>query len=957
MSLLDTSEVQIYSSRDKIREDLTDYAKEYLDLQTVDLTKTSFVSYIINVLSALSSNQLFYSSTVYREGFLLQAQLTDSVYNLSRWIGYTVPLATPSTVDVLFTIPLNFKDYNVTFQIPYDYRVFASEIPFTIDTTFESSSVESIVNTNSITVNVKNNRSVTVRDSLGFTTPVVIDTTTDPSNPVANFILPFVQQEYSMQQFQVPTDLEFFQFYTKRLSTNGQVNNIEVYMMEVDDSMFPVQYEITEGSGNYTIINNVNEIDTLEKFVNVFDENQRSKGKWEESEGGLFTLSQDEKKYVLTPLSDKIELGFGNGVIGAQPGPGQWAFIFISETLGEDGNIIPGSIRTSDQILYESNVPDANTPSVTNRKIQRIRWDVVNTIPSTGGGDIPTHTEIKQNAISNLRSKSRLVSQEDYQDFNTIVPEIPIEDNTEPILKRSDLKINEIVVFSQLVYDNPDNSNGNAEIVPTRNAIFPVDSTGYIPQDSTAVVPSGNFFIPRGSVIEILNSEGTYEDYQTIFDMQLDIDSKSAYYEYVTKGVNITTSVTSDSDINNSYISIPSVDVSSDVDVNNPDIITVEVDANVNNVQGGPSPSYKAYLIADYMTNPDTQKIEAYETVKDGDGNITNFKFKINEFLDFPTGNVDFKIQVYTSPGNEQISIYEFSTTVRLDLSDFMFSGITEGVGDYGQDVWNVHDVPVILSEYLTQSGFDTTDFETRVIQKFVSSIKINDRKMLTDFVNIKVPDTTGPLTNMQYNTPDYTVISYTESSVPSSPENFDTYIVNGSEGGAWAGHQNDIAKCVSPSWQFISPQIGDQVEIDNPLDLDDPDNGTVLISNGCEWKAINSVGGDEPLFSIPFFVKLKITRDSTTISSNSQIVSNIKEALIDRFATRFGMDVDIDRSEIIEVVHGIGGVKYVELTEPFVNIRFKYELDDLTPSQLQDYTPQLCAFTTDTIEVTITNA
>jgi len=954
MSIFESTEVQIYGSRDTIREDLTDFAKQYLDLQTVDLTKTSFVSYIINVMSILASNQLFYSSTIYREGFLLEAQLTDSVYNLARWIGYTVPLATPSTVDVLFSMPLKFQDYNVTFQIPYDYKTYAGDIPFTVDPTFESSAGDDISNTSGITVNVKNNRSVVVRDALGFTTPVSIDTTTDPNNPVANFILPFVQQEYSMQQFQIPTDLEFFQFYVKRLSVTGQVNQIEIYIMEVNDNLFPVKYEISSGSGNYTIINSVNEIDTLEKFVRVFDESKRATGKWEVSDAGLFTLGQSDKKYVLTPYPDEIELGFGNGVIGAQPNPGYWTFVFISETLGEDGNIIPGSVRTSDQILYESNIPDANNPSVTNRKISRIRWSVVNTIPSTGGADIPTNAEVKQNAITNLRSKSRLVSGPDYQELNIIAPDLPIEESTEPILKRSDLKINEIVVFSQLVYDNPNNSSGNTEIVPTRNVIFPVDSTGYIPIDTTAIVPSGHYYVPRGAPIYVVNSEGENEKYQTLFDMRLDTSVRSAYYEYVVDEINITTSVISDANINNSYISIPSVDIESQVTPTNPDIITIDFNANVNNVQGGPSTSYKAYLTAAYMTNPDSQKIAAYETVKDSEGNITAFKFHITDFLDFPTGETTFTIQIYTDPGNEQISIYQFSTIIRQDLSDFMFSSLTSGFNSLGRPVWNIHDVPVVLSAYFQQSGFSIPDFERRTVQQFISNVKVNDKKMITDFLNIKMADTTGPLTNMQYNTPDFTIISYTMSAVPSDPDNFDSYLVNGTEGGVWAGHQNEIAKYVDPSWQFIEPRPGQQALVNNPLDINDPYNGQVLISNSCDWESLTSVGSTNPLFGIPFYIRARINRDTTTAASNSQIVSNIKTALLNRFSSRFGMDVDIDRSEIIEVIRGVSGVLYVELLDPFVDIRFKYELDDLTQAQLQDYTPQLVAFTTDTISVTV---
>ena len=61
---------QIYLSRDQIRSQITDYIKTYLELENVDLTKTSFLSFIVNLLSTLTSNLMFYQSSVYREFFL-----------------------------------------------------------------------------------------------------------------------------------------------------------------------------------------------------------------------------------------------------------------------------------------------------------------------------------------------------------------------------------------------------------------------------------------------------------------------------------------------------------------------------------------------------------------------------------------------------------------------------------------------------------------------------------------------------------------------------------------------------------------------------------------------------------------------------------------------------------------------------------------------------------------------
>ena len=96
---------QFYLSRDQIRSQIIDLTKEYLELENVDLTKSSFLSFIIETLSTLSGNLTFYESNVYKEFFLTQAQLPDSVYNLSTFLGYNPSEAQYSTANLLITIP------------------------------------------------------------------------------------------------------------------------------------------------------------------------------------------------------------------------------------------------------------------------------------------------------------------------------------------------------------------------------------------------------------------------------------------------------------------------------------------------------------------------------------------------------------------------------------------------------------------------------------------------------------------------------------------------------------------------------------------------------------------------------------------------------------------------------------------------------------------------------------
>jgi len=62
---------QIYRSRDQIRNEVITKIRQYLELENVDLTKSSFLSFLVEILSSLTSDLLFYQLASYREFFWL----------------------------------------------------------------------------------------------------------------------------------------------------------------------------------------------------------------------------------------------------------------------------------------------------------------------------------------------------------------------------------------------------------------------------------------------------------------------------------------------------------------------------------------------------------------------------------------------------------------------------------------------------------------------------------------------------------------------------------------------------------------------------------------------------------------------------------------------------------------------------------------------------------------------
>lgn len=872
---LDTKAVDILTSREGIRSQLVEYAKSYLELENVDLYKTSFVSYIINTLSILAANQLYYTSSIYREFFLTEAQMAESIYNLARWIGYNPEEASPASANIMLTIPLTFKDNDVSFVIPSDYIVKAGDIPYTISNSVVvnadmpniRSEVE-LMRSQGTAVQVLENKSVTARSPSGYQYPVVIDS----SNNTASFLVPFKQYETVEFNFQVPSDLEFYQFWSFKIEYDGMPWQVEVYE-EVSGRQ--------PGSGDDV---------TYEKLDQA--ENNT-----------LYTMTETEKKYVYITSVNSMEIFFGNGVIGKQPTAGHKIKVILYLTKGEDGRVISSTLTDPDRLYYK--YIDSGTGT---QKTLPIKITTTNPAPAEGGTNIPSTSTIKSRAIANLRSKKRFVSEDDYNDIEEIVPNTPLSDS-KPILKRSDIKVNEIMMFTKLKFQD--------EICPTRNVVLTADSTSII-----------NSYIPSGTVTAINN-----EQYETMFDMRIDNLTQVAEYEYTVNEIDVTPSLESSSDYARyCYIVIPSITVT------NPTGRNIDITCNVSNVQD------EVYDFECSMKTGWDSKTYAMATEYDTESppNIVSFYYRYSDYLDISPGSQRFtfyitgmvpkeRIAGATQDERKTIATYQANCLIRKDLSDYMMSIIT--------DMTSIHNVPVIKSSYLEE--VDRPLFELVTIQSLINNINMNSKRMLTDFINVKFCNTTGIIDNMQYNSTTIDdVISKSLIDVPDDPEEGDRYIVNGTESLEWANHKNKIAQYRSTgSWTFTSPSTGNFVYI--------VDEGLKYYWIGYEWFL--------PRFNIPLQLDARITKDSSYPISSSSLIENIRSELLNEFSTSFGLDVNIDRSRIIRTIRSVNGVLYVDLIKPKCDIRFKYEIpNELTQDELLDYTPCLICFTSDSISITI---
>ena len=265
-----------------------------------------------------------------------------------------------------------------------------------------------------------------------------------------------------------------------------------------------------------------------------------------------------------------------------------------------------------------------------------------------------------------------------------------------------------------------------------------------------------------------------------------------------------------------------------------------------------------------------------------------------------------------------------------------------------------VYDIPVIEKEYY--DGVDQQEFETQILQTLLSSMTFEDYKMMTDFVNIKFGNTTGRMQNMQLNDINtQSVIDFrSEPGDPCGPAGTQCtagqrYIVlNGR--GEFEGHDNDIAECTrtvydstagdstSITWVYTTPNTDDMVYVDLK-----------------GFKYIYGAGGwILPNYLIPLQLELDVFQTKEYTGSITTLANTVRETLVNAFSDRFGIEINLYRSEIIDVVQEIDGVDHCRLIRPASNIFFNFDLIDLTQDQLLEYGPEYVYFTEDDIELKI---
>lgn len=886
MAYVFDNNIEIFSSRDKIREQIIDFAKSQLSLENFDFNKSSYLSYLINILSVLSANHLYHNSSIWKQFFLVSANQRESVMNISAMLGYDPPMSTPASVNMLMTIPLNFISRSNYVQFSLNGLTdlnYSTPFQFYADTTKFS-----LLNNLNIAITKLTSTSYTANIREYYTHGDIL------SNNITYSSLPYeivdlsdgskglrfvvkAKQAYTLKQDDISfvfPDLNSYEFYIRDISLDGQVYSINV---------------LTENQ----------EVNTLLETSDVGEVTVPTV--WTKY-SSIPLIPPDKYGYVLRNTSKGIRLYFGNGIYGMQPVKGNSCVIRLYLSNGSDGNVIPGSINSSDSIRVQDG-----------QSYKNIEPSVINPEPAVDGEDTPNIDEIRQNAITHVKSNNRLVTEEDYDNFGNIVEDLPVSTSTH-ILKRSDLKVNEICLFTDLIYN--DTVGNTSYVVPTRNIKWILDATA----DSSWVIRSGDRKTVDG------------DEYISLFNIEVDTATLDSHYFYRANNVDvpvvISRAFSSDTKLLPTYCTFYVNEHATD-----PSLDKSYFELYYNKILPDPTP------LPDLSCNVE---IPWSGEVFNLPHSVSNHKFYMNfadyiPILDIPESNQTLKFTIYdvSDATNHQIlSICLVDVTIVRDLDDYMRSTIKydSTTGDY----W-VYDTPVVLKDYW--DTIDTTEFNYYVMSKIIA-FDMGKYRMLTDFVNLKFANTTGLMQNMKLNPVNRDAVDGLNPSdiTVLAASTGDRYAVSNSTN-PWSREPGFIAikSSYTPSgWLFETINVNDMFY--------DRETSDYYVYNGESFV--------EPVQNIPCELKIVVWMDRTYSGTDSALVQRVKDTLVNTLYPQFGYQHTLLISEITRIVKSIDGVSNCRVLKPEHDIIFNYEYSDLTETQLLEYTPELIFFDSNSIEI-----
>jgi len=414
---------------DELRDELKSLIEEKFQTENPDVYESGFIAFFTDALATASLDSLFYSSMTYKEAFLSQAVLPESVLNIAQQLSYNVPNAIPSEVDILISVPfakngVRLWDY-IQFTFPKWTRFSASSLPFLLP-------YDVIFNFNydpDAFVNNLYKQTDTAISKIPFEfSTVEPDPVGRPGETDTYLQFLVTGEQYNIEEytFTAPRP-EPLRFNTIEVGFSDQVYKTEVYIRPPNDG---AEYEL------WTEVDNV------------------------------FQLNYGEKGYATSVFQDKVVFTFGNGIYGRIPLTESSILIKVFETKGKEGKVVAGTVTTAPRIYNDAPTGGIVTMYVSNPRV------------STDGQNRETIEQTRRNARDYARAVNGLVSERNYENLGAVL-QIPLQDSM-AIIKRSDIHSNEIFTYIATKFSDTELVPSRSDVVTFDNLVLqPITKDGY----------------------------------------------------------------------------------------------------------------------------------------------------------------------------------------------------------------------------------------------------------------------------------------------------------------------------------------------------------------------------------------------------------------------------------------------------------------------------------------------
>ena len=379
-------------------------APKYLDVDNLSHLKVGLYGYINEVMATNIRYATAHRNFLYDESFLNTASLTKSIYNKAKSYNYEIPMATPASLDITFT--LNQRDilnhgkkelntYSLTLSAEDKYYLGNIQFMTENDIIIKASRLTDGTYAYTAQYDRRKYKNLLENEDGQVIIPGLFSNSTNPYIPVW------------VNRATVTNDADIITIQYKIYQVTKKDTVFENYSSDLSDNLY-FEEAFNDNLANFTVRYKTQIVD---EYLNAYFND---------------TFTPDDPYYCYYNFSNTDLTIFFSGLPGNfKPSINSKLYLSVYTTLGTAGNF-----------NYSGNISHQFADSSLNRNIDRV---IVKTSNPSGGKNMPTKGEVKQVLIREFLTRNNLITEFDLNTFfNNLVNEQVINSSKMVFIKKRD---------------------------------------------------------------------------------------------------------------------------------------------------------------------------------------------------------------------------------------------------------------------------------------------------------------------------------------------------------------------------------------------------------------------------------------------------------------------------------------------------------------------------------------